>query len=314
MKIGVLGTGFGMHHANIYKKIDIIESIMIFGRNKEKLEKIRRDMGVDVTDNADDILANKNIDLIDICLPSSIHREYVIEALKNGKNVFCETPICLSLEDAYAMKKAEEQYGKRVFVNLFIRHEYPYEYIYNTLKDNSLGKLKTINVKRETPPLWGDLSLNNIVTNLMIHEFDFITWLLGMPDKISSLGINGKTGQSHVSALLLYEDTIVEVQGSSMMPLSHPFTVAYEAVFENGTIEYTENSYPDRCENSLTLFTANDKKDLKILGKDYCEQSIKHVIECCTKDIPTILSLDDAIKSFKVALKIKDSILNGKNI
>lgn len=311
MKVGILGTGFGKHHANIYKKIDIIESITIFGRNKEKLDKIHKDMEVDVTDNANDIFTDKNIDLIDICLPSSVHREYVIEALKNGKNVFCETPICLSLEDAYAMKKAEEQYDKRVFVNLFIRHEYPYEYIYNTLKDNTLGKLKALHVKRETSPLWGDLSLNNIVTNLMIHEFDFITWLLGVPNKISSFGINGKKGQSHVNALLVYGDTIVEVQGSSMMPLSHPFTVAYEAVFENGAIEYTENGYSDRFENSLTLFLNNNKEDIKIIEKNYCEQSIKHVIECCKKDIPTISSLDDAIKSLKVVLEIKDSILKG---
>ncbi len=209
------------------------------------------------------------------------------------------------------MKKAEEQYGKRVFVNLFIRHEYPYEYIYNTLRNNALGKLKALHVKRETPPLWGDISLNNIVTNLMIHEFDFITWLLGVPNIISSFGINGKEGQSHVNVLLVYKDTIVEVQGSSMMPRSHPFTVAYEAVFENGTIEYTENGYSDRCENSLTLFTDNNKEDLKIAEKIYCGQSIKHVIECCTKGTPTILSLDDAIMSLNVALQIKDTVLKG---
>ena len=45
MRIGILGTGFGMTHANIYKEIDIIESITIFGRNMEKLDKIRKDMG-----------------------------------------------------------------------------------------------------------------------------------------------------------------------------------------------------------------------------------------------------------------------------
>lgn len=111
---------------------------------------------------------------------------------------------------------------------------------------------------------------------------------------------------------MIYKDTIVEVHGSSMMPRSHPFTVAYEAVFEHGIIEYTENGYQDRCENSLTLFTDNNKEDLRILEKYYCEQSIKHVIDCCTKDIPTILSLDDVIKSLKVALQIKDSILKGK--
>ena len=44
MKVGILGTGFGKHHTNIYKKIDAIESITIFGRNKEKLDTIHKDI------------------------------------------------------------------------------------------------------------------------------------------------------------------------------------------------------------------------------------------------------------------------------
>lgn len=308
MNVGILGTGFGAYHASIYKKLNSIDSITIYGRNKEKLEKIEKDMEIKVTENINDILTSKDIHLIDICLPSPLHKEYVIEALKNGKNVFCETPISLNLEDAMAMREAEKQYGKRVFVNLFIKHEYPYEYVYDTIQKNTLGKLKALHVRRKTPPLWGDLSLNKITTNLMIHEFDFVTWILGTPNKISAVGINGNEGQSHVNALLAYEDSIIEIQGSSMMPEYHPFTVGYEAIFEKGTIEYIENGYVNKCEKALTLFTSNSKEDLDIPEKDCYEESIKHVVECCTKDISTILSLEDAIKSLKVALQIKEEI------
>ncbi|MGF7060076.1 Gfo/Idh/MocA family protein [Brassicibacter mesophilus] len=308
MNVGILGTGFGAYHASIYKKLSSIDSITIYGRNKEKLEKIEKDMEIKVTENIDDILTSKDIHLIDICLPSLLHKEYVIEALKNGKNVFCETPISLNLEDAMAMREAEKQYGKRVFVNLFIKHEYPYEYVYDTIQKNALGKLKALHVRRKTPPLWGDLSLNKITTNLMIHEFDFVTWMLGTPNKISAVGINGNEGQSHVNALLAYEDSIIEIQGSSMMPEYHPFTVGYEAIFEKGTIEYIENGYVNKCEKALTLFTNNSKEDLDIPEKDCYEESIKHVVECCIKDISTILSLEDAIKSLKVALQIKEEI------
>jgi len=117
MKIGILGTGFGMYHAELYQKSEGVESIKIFGRNREKLDQIRKDTSLEVTDRADDILNDRNIDLVDVCLPSHLHKDFVIEALKNGKDVFCETPVSLTLEDAAAMKKAEERYGNRVFVN-----------------------------------------------------------------------------------------------------------------------------------------------------------------------------------------------------
>ena len=310
MNIGVLGTGFGSYHAKVYNKMSNVDSITIFGRNEEKLKKIEKDLQISITNNIKDIITNKDIDLIDVCLPSSLHREYAIEAMKNGKDVFCETPVALSLEDAIAIKQAADEYGKKAFVNMFIRFEWPYEYIYTIIKENSLGKLKALHIRRKTPHLWGDLGLSRITTNLMIHEFDFVTWLLGNPKQITALGVEGKAGESHVSSLLNYNDAIVEIQSSSMMPDSHPFSVAYEAIFENGTIEYMENGYKDRVETSLKLFTNDDEKSIEIPNGNCWEESIKHVVECCEKNIPTRLSIDDAISSLKIALEIKDILLN----
>jgi len=43
----------------------------------------------------------------------------------------------------------------------------------------------------------------------MIHEFDFVTWLLGNPKEITALGVEGKARESHVSSLLNYNDAVV---------------------------------------------------------------------------------------------------------
>lgn len=310
MNIGILGTGFGYDHAKFYKKMTNVDSLTIFGRNEEKLRKIEKDLNINITNNIENIITNKDIDLIDVCLPSSLHKEYAIEAMKNGKDVFCETPVALTLEDAIAIKEAADKYGKKAFVDMFIRFELPYEYIYKIVKENSLGKLKALHVKRKTPHWWGDLGLSTITTNLMIHEFDFVTWLLGNPKEITALGVEGKAEESHVCSLLKYNDAVVEIQSSSMMPPSHPFSVAYEAIFEKGTIEYIEDGYSDREEKSLKLFTNDGEKALEIKNKNSWEEAFKHVIECCEKDIPTRLSIDDAVASLKIALEIKDILLN----
>lgn len=309
MKIGILGTGFGAYHASIYSKLANIDSVKIFGRNNDKLDKLKKDMGIEVTSNIYDILDDRDIDLIDVCLPSAYHREYVVQALKKGKNVFCETPVSLTIEDASAMLAAEKHYGNRVFVNQFIKMEHPYVYLYETVQKGSIGKLKALHIRRKTPPLWGHLGLDNITTNLMIHELDLISSLFGLPDEISAVGVNGKEGESHVDALLFYKDSVVEVQSSSMMPLSHAFTVGYEAVFEQGTIEYFENGYADKCEKSLILFTKDSKDEIKILEGNCYEESIKHVITCCKKNLPTRLGLEDAVKALNVALQIKEKIM-----
>lgn len=310
MNIGILGTGFGAYHAKIYSKMTNVDSLTIFGRNEEKLREIEKDLNISITNNIENIITNKDIDLIDVCLPSSLHKEYAIEAMKNGKDVFCETPVALNLEDAIAIKKAADEYGKKAFVDMFIRFEAPYEYIYTVIKENSLGKLKALHIKRKTPHLWGDLGLSRITTNLMIHEFDFVTWLLGNPKKIKALGVESKPEESHVCSLLNYNDAVVEIQSSSMMPSHHPFSVAYEAIFENGTIEYMEDGYSDREEKSLKLFTNDSEKAIEIENRNCWEESFKHVAQCCEKNIPTRLSIDDAVASLKIALEIKDILLN----
>lgn len=309
MKVGILGTGFGAHHAGIYKNQPFIESVTIFGRNEEKLKKINSDLGIKTTSNINDILSDPSIDLIDVCLPNNLHCEYILKALENGKNVFCETKICEDITEAEAIKKAEITYGKKVFVNLFIKFYPEYRFIFEAINKNTYGKIKAIQVIRETAPIWGDLGFNTIVTNLMIHDMDFITWILGIPNKISAIGSSSNSSESCVKALLTYNDVIVELSGSSMMPKTYPFTVGYHAVFENGVIEFCEQFSDDGSQKKLLEYTANGKRSIALDSKNPYEESIKHVIDCCKNNSKTILSVESATDSLKLALEIKNRIM-----
>ncbi|WP_315107785.1 Gfo/Idh/MocA family oxidoreductase [Clostridium intestinale] len=308
MKIGILGTGFGAYHAQIYSKLKNIDSIIIWGRDEVKLRNIKNDINIETTTNITDILDAPDIFLIDICLPSSLHKEYTIEALKNGKHVFCETPIALTLEDAILMEQASKKYNKKIFVDMFIKFDGPYDILYKFVKEKRYGELKALHLKRKTPPLWGSLGLDEITTKLMLHEFDFVTWLLGPSDDILSTSTQKNKDKAHVETIMNYENSFVEIQCSSMMPEYHPFTTAYEAVFENGTLEYLENGYYNRTEKSLKLFTDDCQQDLELSEVDCYECAIKHVLECIEKDVPSKLSIDEAIISLETALKVKEII------
>ena len=49
-----------------------------------------------MTNNYDEILKNKDINLIFISTRHNLHYPMTIKALKKGKNVFCEKPLCIS--------------------------------------------------------------------------------------------------------------------------------------------------------------------------------------------------------------------------
>ncbi|MGG3625206.1 hypothetical protein ABES25_16820 [Bacillus gobiensis] len=60
---------------------------------------------------------------------------------------------------------------------------------------------------------------------------------------------------------------------------------------------------------SLKLFTNDGQEEVKIENSDCYTEAIKHVLECCEKDIPTSLSIDDAIPSLEIAIQIKEMLV-----
>lgn len=315
MKVGILGTGFGAYHAELYSKRKEVDELFLFGRNPDKLGEVKNKLDgtgcrpvVHITDRLEEILDNKEIKLVDICLPSILHKEYAVKAMEKGKDVFIETPVALELKDAEAIREAAETFGRKAFVDLFVRFMGPYAYLQELCRKETYGSLKTIRIQRKTPPFWGDLGPKKIVTDLMIHDIDFLTWLLGKPGQINACGTESKEGQCAVTALMKYGDTMAELVGSSMMPMSYPFAVSYEAVFEEAAVRFYEDGYRDSSERSLQLFTRNGKEDV-VLGPGNCyEHTIIHVINCIRHGIVPINGIDAAVESLDVSLKIKKQI------
>lgn len=74
------------------------------------------------TNNYQELLSDSEIDLIAVSTQHNSHAKFVIEALKAGKNVYCEKPLCLTLDELTAIKEAYEQSEGELFVGLNRRH------------------------------------------------------------------------------------------------------------------------------------------------------------------------------------------------
>ena len=74
------------------------------------------------TNNYQELLSDPEIDLIAVSTQHNSHAKFVIEALKAGKNVYCEKPLCLTLDELTAIKEAYEQSESELFVGLNRRH------------------------------------------------------------------------------------------------------------------------------------------------------------------------------------------------
>lgn len=313
MNIAVLGTGFGAYHAHLLKKMDGVDRLVVFGRSKSKLQKLQEELHVEITEHMDEIMRDPTIDVVDICLPSQLHRQYAVEALETGKHVFCETPVCYTLDDAQAMKHARDRSGKKLLVNQFIKFDPAYAYLRSAHAENKYGQLLSLSLKRETAPLWGDLGLSSITTNLMIHELDFVTWLFGRNASMSTWGAESSDKkQSIVHSHFRYPDAHAEIVSSSQMPTSYPFTVGYEAYFEKAKLVFQEADSHGQTESFLWEYTSSGKNALVLKPVNPYEESLRHAIQCFAEHTESIIDVDHAVESFEFALALQKQLASQR--
>ncbi len=296
MNIAILGTGFGKEHAKLFCQEKLVDKIVVWGRNSEKLAEITKELGVQITTNLDDILNDQTIELVDVCLPTHVYADYAIKALCAGKHVFVEMPLADTKENGQKILEAAKEYGRRVFVDLFLQFEYPYQLLNQIKEDKRYGDLINFQIKRQTPHWWGNLNLKNISLNLMHHDIDFVLQLLGKPDTISVEGKDVRPECAAVNAVLNYKNAVATIHGNSALFNSCPFSVGFEATFEKAFIRYFEDGYQNgRIDTKFEIFTDEKQEEIK-LGQQNCYQLVCHnVLESILENKKSRLDIEHAL-------------------
>lgn len=94
--------------------------------------------------NFDEIANNKDIDVVYVVLPPSMHREYVVRAANAGKHVWCEKPMAPSVKDCEEMIAACRQNKVKLAIGYRLQHE-PNTAEYRRIVSNKLlGNVKQV--------------------------------------------------------------------------------------------------------------------------------------------------------------------------
>ena len=121
--IAILGGGFmGASHAANYRALgDRVRVKTIASRRSDRASAVAASVDAELTDDLMSVLRDPEVDAVDICLPTPLHREWAEAAFTAGKHVLLEKPIALTLEDADAIVAAAERSGRLFMVGLVLR-------------------------------------------------------------------------------------------------------------------------------------------------------------------------------------------------
>ena len=87
------------------------------------------------------VVERPDVDIMDICTPTYLHRDIVVAAAKNGKQIFCEKPIALNFAEAKEMYEAAEKAGVLHYVNHNYRRTPAIAFAKQLIEEGKIGQI-----------------------------------------------------------------------------------------------------------------------------------------------------------------------------
>lgn len=280
--VGIAGIGFmGMIHYLAWQKVSGAKVAALCSRDEKKLAGDWRGIqgnfgppgtmmdlaGIAKYRELSEMLADPQIELIDLCLPPDLHADMAIAAFKAGKHVLCEKPIALTTADAQRMVKAAAASGKQLLIGHVLPFFPEYAWTYEAIANGRYGKLLGAHFKRTiSDPRWlkdffNPHKVGGPVIDLHIHDAHFIRLLCGMPKAVFSRGRMRGDVVEYLDTIFLFEDggpTITAASGV-INQQGRAFTHAFEIHLEQATLLYDFSVIDGKPELTmpLTVLTAD---------------------------------------------------------
>lgn len=329
LKIGLIGSGgIGSVHALCWKMMrDVTELVAIADVNVAQAQKAADGCGARVYADAFEMLEKEDLDVVDICLPTFLHADYVIRAMQYVKNIIVEKPICLYEEEAQKLLNAQEETGARVQVGHVVRFMDAYRYLKETVAAGTYGKVVAGTFSRISPrPIWmkghDDVSrTGTMAMDLHIHDVDFIRYLMGgEPEDIQSWAVRDNDGVvQHLRSAFRYGSALLTAEASWNYPANFPFAGTFRIRLDKAAIVLDGSGvlsvYPDDSEPFVPKISEKVEMDMGINVSDlgpYLTE-LRNFAENIVKEEDGIATLAEAIASFRLVQK-ELSIVGGAKL
>lgn len=263
MRVGIVGLGFiGKMHLAALRKTGIAEVVAVadkvpdnIGKGCAKTGNIAVDANLlkleDLVTYAegDELLANPNVDVALIALPTYLHKEFILKAFAAGKHVICEKPLALNTSEGEAIVEAADHSDRLLFVGHCIRFWPAYAAAREIVERETHGKVLRAHFARVSPkPTWGwqdwlmdDRKSGGALLDLHIHDVDYVNSVFGMPESLHANGVRCRQeGVGDVMAAYTYKDgKLITIEGGWNQHAAYPFRMAFRIVCERATLEFS---------------------------------------------------------------------------
>ncbi|HEX3813965.1 MAG TPA: Gfo/Idh/MocA family oxidoreductase [Mycobacteriales bacterium] len=196
MRFAVVGCGvIGDLHSKTIKSLPDTELAVVVDEVADRAAAYGERFGVESSSAYDEVLRRPDIDTVAVCVPSGLHTELGVAALKAGKNVIIEKPLDVTPEAADAIIAASEESDRVATVISQHRFDPASQVVAEALRQEKFGRITS----GSADIAWwrsqgyydsGDwrgtwkLDGGGALMNQGVHSVDLLTWFLGQPVEV----------------------------------------------------------------------------------------------------------------------------------
>ncbi len=294
INVAVVGLGMmGQMHLGCYAGNPKAQIVAVCDENAGKLSgqsKVAGNIanenaldlsGVHQTANMAELLANPDIHLLDLCLPTKRHAGATIAALEAGKHVLCEKPMAWDEAQCDAVIAAQEKSGKFLLIGHCLRFWPQYVKAKELLDGGALGRPLYAGFHRSSgAPTWSGWLMDGaqsggVVLDMHVHDIDTALWWFGAPTTVSAQGVVRDGLPLKVDATWHYEGgPQVQLHGG-WDAQALPFRMAFEVMGERGTLVWDSSQG-----EAMTLFTPEGKHSFDFDGTMGYAPELGYLLDC----------------------------------
>jgi predicted dehydrogenase len=192
------------------------------------------------------LLADPQVDMVDLCVPNDSHAPMAIAALKAGKHVLVEKPIALQTAEADLMVAAAAAAGKHLMVGHVLPFFPEFAFALEAAHSGRYGPLRAAHLSRViSKPDWSSgiadpFRSGGPAIDLHIHDTHFIGLICGVPRAVHSRGVVDNGAVVHLTTQYLYDapNLAVSCVSGALSQAGRPFAHGYELYFDRATLAF----------------------------------------------------------------------------
>ena len=324
-RVAVIGAGnMGRRHANAYALIPEAEIAAVFDMNEEAAQELAGAYDAHAYTNIEELLANAEVDVVDICTPTPSHIEYIIAAAEAGKQICCEKPLARTSVEAQEAIRVCQEAGVTLFVAHVLRWFPEFKKLHDLIKSGAVGEPVEVRTSRcGALPSGSDgwfmdyKRSGGVALDLIIHDYDWLRWCFGRVRKVYARGlVESKTfnGDYALVTLRFESGAIAHVEGS-WARLSG-FETSVEVAGTQGLLSFSsidskplviETKAADGCTGSVIV------SESPVATNPYYLE-LKHFIDCLETGKAPDVSPEDGLEAVRIGEAALRSISTGQPV